>query len=132
QVGDVVSAFDGGGAFERIPVGSSSVVVPAPAGVEVVHLAGDGIGVGIADAEDDGLLFGAARREQLVKEVFAHRRNAVGKRNLGLVRGRIVALSGIRGLHNFSRVGVSELQCELVDVVAGDTLLINIHDSADD
>jgi hypothetical protein len=92
KVGQVLRAASRGGALEGVGVAALAAVLGAPGGVEVVHLAGDVVGVAIADAEDDRLLLGTAGVQEVVEEIPAHGEDAIGQEDIVFVAGSGVVL----------------------------------------
>ena len=96
QVGQLVVAAAGGGAFEGVRLQPLLAVFGAPLGVEVVHAGGHVVGVAVAGAEDDGLLLGAAGLQEVVEQVLAHGQDAVGQQDAVFVLGLLVAFAQAR------------------------------------
>ena len=71
EIGELVVAATGRRTFERIGIPPLLAVGGAPVRIQVVHTSGHLVGVIIADAENDGLLLGAASGEEVLKQVAA-------------------------------------------------------------
>lgn len=67
------------GAFEGIMPFRGDALLLTPRGVEPLHLHLHSIGMEIASAEDDDLLFRAAMLTQAMEQILAHRRNSFRK-----------------------------------------------------
>ena len=113
EIGQIILT-SGGSTFEREIAEWFCVVLVAPFGIEVVEFVGDRVSVGIADAEDDGLLSWITRLTKVVKEVAAPFNYAVGEHNLSFKStGCVVFINcfksqGISG-YSVSQFGVAEV-----------------------
>src|SRR5207245_6974625 len=73
EVGEVVGTAARRGALEGVGLEARSSLLGAPRGVEIVQGDSYVLGVPVARAEDDGLLLGPDRRQEVPEEVPAHR-----------------------------------------------------------
>jgi len=109
QLGQVLRAAHAGRALEGIRLQALLAILGAPGGVEIIHLGSHPIGVGIAGAEDDRLLLGAARSQQVLEEVRGHGLHPVGQKEAILEAGGHVLLAGHGRAEPLAGGGVVEL-----------------------
>lgn len=99
QVGKLVVAAAGRGAFERVPLLARLALLGAPVGVEVVHLRRDVVRMAVAGAKDDRLLLGAAGLQEIGEQITAHGLHPVGQQDAIFVLGLDVVFRNLLARH---------------------------------